>query len=227
MVAEQGSWVKGNKLTYLERLKDKFLKAQDGGVVATGRFYTSAAHGFVRRWLNLPLDVDGPMVAEDDSLPVIPDTAMEEEKEEIRKQIAVLHDAKTTSEVEDVLKAFRDGCNTERPQKQAALALYSSKYYKSRFKAEVDQEWAKAMKEGTAVRSRLTFLNDIVCAAFNCEPASVRESFENETEEAYRKEMDAYSSNTILFGSQTPEEYNNSMENSATTLLPLADALVH
>jgi hypothetical protein len=60
--AGRTSWVKGSKLVFLEAHRSEFLKAQEAGGDATGRFYSKIAQLFLLKYgYNHPIesDIDG------------------------------------------------------------------------------------------------------------------------------------------------------------------------
>ncbi|KAG6823032.1 hypothetical protein H0H92_011663 [Tricholoma furcatifolium] len=91
-----------------------------------------------------------------------------------------------------VISLFNE-MNTACPRKQPVLHLYSNRNYQSKFKKDCDAAWAKVIEEkGSPGSTRLQFINEYVRAEFNKETQAVRDKYERESEDLYKKEMQQY-----------------------------------
>ncbi|KAF8058564.1 hypothetical protein FPV67DRAFT_1676139 [Lyophyllum atratum] len=236
------SWVKGSKLEFFEAREEEFFDARDAGPHATGNFYHKMARLFMLRWgWDLPFDEDGPVLVEaSESSAAVPldwsdvDEGEQEERSQrykllqknvgqwFRYRFTRIKKTKTHDSVQQILEAFQD-MSAVRPRKQTALHLYSNRNYKTRFKKPFDELW-NTIKDNIPKPTRVTASNEFVRQAWLNETEEYRLAMEKETETLFQKELNEYKGDGV-WTPRTPEEYDQAMADSATTLIPFADAI--
>ncbi|KAF8059253.1 hypothetical protein FPV67DRAFT_1454402 [Lyophyllum atratum] len=236
------SWVKGSKLEFFEAREEEFFDARDAGQHATGNFYHKMARLFILRWgWDLPFDEDGPVLLEASESsgagPLDYSDVAQDEQEERRERYKLLQKnvgqwfryrftrikkSKTHDSVQEILETFQD-MSAVRPRKQTALHLYSSRNYKEKFKKPFDELW-NTIKDNIPKPTRVTASNEFVREAWLKETPEYRLAMEKETESIFEKELKEYKGDGV-WTPRTPEEYDQAMTDSATTLIPFADAI--
>jgi len=110
-----------------------------------------------------------------------------------------------------------------RPRKQAAINLYSERYYKERLKDGFDAKW-KAVSGIVPASARLGMCRDFIRESWKREPAEFRDTLEKETEETFQAKLEEYSKGTA-WQPRTAREYDQALQESANMVVPFADAI--
>ncbi|KAG6905792.1 hypothetical protein DXG01_000682 [Tephrocybe rancida] len=228
----------GNKLKFVEDLKDGFMEVQDSGPDAVTQFLNKAARNF---WLTfgtkLELSDDGPiLVAVGTSLgPTAIEFSEKVDKAKHKKLRTKLgqwfrHHTKgiiraVTSKKDtltDVLETMHQMV-TQRPRKPHVLKAYSKKYYQERLKEGFDATWDK-VRDTMEPEARIKMTQVYTRDAWNKESQEFRDELSEEVELQYQQDLEAYR-NSDSWQPRTAEEYAQAVADSHLMLLPMADAI--
>ncbi|KAF8222049.1 hypothetical protein L208DRAFT_1382029 [Tricholoma matsutake] len=116
------------------------------------------------------------------------------------------------NKVQEILQSMHEMATAKHPKKHAVINLYSDRYYKTCMKEKFDKLWATASQ--TLPRSaRIQICKTFIDECWKKEQVEFREELEKEMEETYKAEMKAFQNGMTA------------MEDSASTLIPFADAI--
>ena len=110
-----------------------------------------------------------------------------------------------------------------RPQRKAAVDVYSAWYYKTHVKHLFDQKWAE-IKDSQPDGAHVNECKNFIWECWNKESPDIRAEIESEVEETYNKELADYntSGDWIL---KTARKFHEVWDDAPTVLAPFADVV--